>query len=137
MVVLAAEAPNDDNEELTYNHIDSNINTCIRCMTIYILGWSKDDANDGYDDNDEDDDNDGDDDDDEKNNNTDRDDDNDGDKNNNVTNGEECDDGSGENDCMIVSAFLDERVYSAIETLKTKYEKANTEVDQTIANKSL
>ena len=70
---------------------------------------SKDDANDRDEDDDEDDDNDG------------EDDDNDDDK------GEECDDGNGENDGMIGSGGLDKRVYSAIDTLKRKCEKANIE----------
>ena len=68
---------------------------------------SKDSANDGDDDNGEDDDNDG------------EDDDNDDDKE------EECNDGNGENDRMIDSSGLDKRVYSAIDTLKRKCEKAN------------
>ena len=86
---------------------------------------SKDDDNDGDDNNDEDDDNDGDDNDGDKNNNADGDVDVD-DKNNNATDREECDNGNGEND-GIDSPGLDERVYLAIDTLRTKCEKANIE----------
>ena len=69
---------------------------------------SKDDANDGDNNDDEDDENDWEDD-------------------NDVDKGVECDDRNGEHDGMIVSADLDERVYSVIDTLKRKCEKSNIE----------
>ena len=86
---------------------------------------SKDNDNDEDDDDNEDDDNDEDDDDDDKNNNTDED-DNDDDKNDNATDGKECDDRNGEYN-NLVSSGLEKRVYSTIETLRTKCEKANIE----------